>query len=89
MGVTINNKSATTKPPLKNGQQPKPSGGGGGGGGGGGLSAFKTYFLHKALFMSRSAMRICVCICMIVEYCKFGNFRGGFIFAKLRICKVS
>ena len=27
MGVTINNKSATTEPPPKNGQQPKPPGG--------------------------------------------------------------
>ena len=30
MGVTINKKSITTEPPLKNGQQPKPLGGGGG-----------------------------------------------------------
>ena len=27
MGVTINKKSTTTEPPLKNGQQPKPPGG--------------------------------------------------------------
>ena len=24
-----------------------------------------------------------------VKYCKFGNFREDFIFAKLRICEVS
>ena len=30
MGVTINNKSATTEPPPQNGHQPKPRGGGGG-----------------------------------------------------------
>ena len=26
---------------------------------------------------------------IICKYCKFGNFREGFIFAKLRICEVS
>ena len=29
-------------------------------------------------------------ICKIIKkLCKFGNFREGFIFVKLRICKVS
>ena len=28
-------------------------------------------------------------IYMLDNYCKFGNFREGFIFAKLRICEVS
>ena len=27
--------------------------------------------------------------CQSVDYCKFGNFREHFIFAKLRICEVS
>ena len=29
------------------------------------------------------------CSPFLAEYCKFGNFREDFIFAKLRICEVS
>ena len=38
MGVTINNESTTTEPPLSNGQQPKPLGG---------LNAFYRYQQKK------------------------------------------
>ena len=31
----------------------------------------------------------CCSVVAVFSYCKFGNFREGFIFAKLRICQVS
>ena len=36
-----------------------------------------------------ACVRECVCLALVMWYCKFRKFREGLIFAKLRICKVS
>ena len=46
----------------------------------------KPYYFHSVLKVKQFRKFVACCE---LRYCKLGNFREGFIFAKLRRCRVS